>query len=308
MADATVSNLGQVNHAGVTDALFLKVYSGEVLTAFERAVVALKNTSQRSISSGKSAQFPATGRQTAAYHVPGTEILGNIVDHAENVIVIDQLLISPAFIADIDEAMNHYDVRSVYSNESGLALAFQMDANILQTAVLAARATNVVTSLPGGASLVGATFKTDKDVLATGLFTAAQTLDEKAIPETDRTAYFRPAQYYLLAQNTTAINQLFGGKGSFADGTVVSIGGINLQKSLNLPITNITTGPSKYQVNAATTAGLVMHKCGVGTVKLMDLSMQSEYSVRRQGTLMVARYAVGHGILRPDACVELKTS
>ena len=51
-----------------------------------------------------------------------------------------------------------------------------------------------------------------------------------------------------------------------------------------------------------------MHKSAVGTVKLLDLSMQSAYDVRRQGTLIVSRYAVGHGVLRPDAAVELKTA
>jgi hypothetical protein len=40
-------------------------------------------------------------------------------------------------------------------------------------------------------------------------------------------------------------------------------------------------------------------------VKLMDLSTEMEYSVRHQGTLIVAKYAMGHGILRPECAVEL---
>lgn len=308
MGNANVSALGQINQAGDSQALFMKVFSGEVLTAFEKATQALQRTQMRVISNGKSAQFPATGRQSAAYHTPGTEILGNNVSQAEQIITIDQLLVSAAFIADIDDAMNHYDVRSIYSKESGLALAYQMDANILQAGVLAARAANPITGLPGGTSLINANYRLDSTTLAGGLYSAAQAFDENAIPETERTAYFRPAQYYLLAQNTTAINTLYGGNGSYADGTVVRIAGIELVKSLQLPVTNVTTGPAKYAVNASTTAGLVMHKQAVGTVKLMDLSMQAAYDIRRQGTLIVARYAVGHGVLRPDAAVELKTA
>lgn len=308
MANANVSFLGQSNQSGATDALFLKVFAGEVLTAFQKATVAIDRTMMRSISNGKSAQFPATGRQTAAYHTPGTEITGNNMSMAEQVITIDQLLISPVFIADIDEAMNHYDVRSIYSKECGLALAYAMDANILQTGVLAARATNPVTGLPGGASLINANYKTDSTTLAGGMFLAAQTLDENSVGPEDRTAYVRPAQYYLLAQNTTAINTLYGGQGAYSDGTITKIAGIELVKSLQLPITNINTGNTKYQVNASTTAALIMNKQAVGTVKLMDLSMQAGYDIRRQGTLIVARYAVGHGVLRPDAAVELKTA
>ena len=36
MANATVSRLGQVNASGAADALFLKVWAGEVLTSFEQ--------------------------------------------------------------------------------------------------------------------------------------------------------------------------------------------------------------------------------------------------------------------------------
>jgi hypothetical protein len=308
VSNATPSYLGQVNAAGDTDALFFKIFSGEVLTAFEKAVVALGKTRQRNITHGKSASFPATGRQSAYYHVPGTEITGNQVSHNEQIITIDQLLVSPVFIADIDEAMNHYDVRSVYSTECGLALAYALDANILQTGVLAARASNPITGLPGGSSLINANYKTDSTTLAGGLFLAAQTLDENSVPEMDRCAYMRPAQYYLLAQNTTAINKDFGGAGAYSDGTITRVAGIEIVKSLHLPITNVTTGNTKYQVNAANTAALVMGKDAVGTVKLMDISLQNQYDVRRQGTLLVARYAVGHGVLRPDAAVELKTA
>jgi hypothetical protein len=37
----------------------------------------------------------------------------------------------------------------------------------------------------------------------------------------------------------------------------------------------------------------------------MDLAVETEYQVERQGTLMVARYAMGHDILRHEALVEL---
>lgn len=55
MANATPSRLGQINQAGDSLALFLKVFSGEVLTAFYRNNVFLERSSVRTISSGKSA-------------------------------------------------------------------------------------------------------------------------------------------------------------------------------------------------------------------------------------------------------------
>ena len=53
---------------------------------------------------------------------------------------------------------------------------------------------------------------------------------------------------------------------------------------------------------------LVFHKSAIGTVKLMDLGMESEYDIRRQGTLMVGKLALGHGILRPESACSIKTS
>jgi hypothetical protein len=54
--------------------------------------------------------------------------------------------------------------------------------------------------------------------------------------------------------------------------------------------------------------GLCFTKEAVGTVALKDVSMQmtgSEYKAMTQSTMMVASYAVGHGILRPECCVSL---
>lgn len=53
MADAyTVSRLGQVNQAGDDKEIFLKVFAGEVLTAFEGSNVTLDKHIVRTIKSG----------------------------------------------------------------------------------------------------------------------------------------------------------------------------------------------------------------------------------------------------------------
>ena len=94
MANATPASIGRVNASGSEDALFLKVFSGEVLTAFERSSVTQGAEMVRSISNGKSASFPVMGRIAAAYHTPGAEIVGSDVNHNEKVITINDLLIS----------------------------------------------------------------------------------------------------------------------------------------------------------------------------------------------------------------------
>jgi hypothetical protein len=316
MANATVSRLGQVNASGDADALFLKVFAGEVLQSYEKYTVTADKHMIRSIASGKSAQFPVMGRLSAAYHTPGAEIVGSSLNHNEKVITINDLLISDAFLSNLDEAKNHYDVRSVYTQEMGRALAFQMDSHILQMMIAAAKTTTANvgdTSYPSGTIVTSANSATVANDLIAAIFDAAEALDDNYVPAEDRYCFLKPDDYYMLANATNAINVDFSGRGSIADGTVASVAGITLIKTPHLPTTNVTSGvaagtSNRQVVDARNTVAVVVHPSCVGTVKLMDLAVESDYDIRRQGTLMVAKYACGHGVLRPEAAVQIRTA
>lgn len=307
MSDFTVNRLGSIQGGADKTALFLKVFSGEVLTAFNNACVMMDKHSVRSISSGKSAQFPAIGKTTAAYHTPGAELLGQAINHNERIITIDDLLVSHVTIANIDDAMNHYDVRSEYTKQMADALAQTFDKNVLQVAILAAREAATQTQTAGG-SVTAATSRTDGAVMATAFFSAAEELDEKSVPEADRYGAVLPAQYYLLARTTDVINRDWDGRGSYADGKVFMIAGIPVVKTNNLPQAAVATGPAAYQGDFTNTSALIWQKGAAGTVKLLDMATESEYSARHQATFMVSKYAVGHGILRPACAVEVKVA
>lgn len=315
MSNATPSRLGLVNNTGTaTDALFLKQFSGEVLTAFEQATVTADKQMVRTIANGKSAQFPVMGRSSASYHTPGAEITGNAINHNEKVITINDLLLSSHFISNIDEAKNHYDVRSVYSTEMGRALAFQMDKHVLQTMAQAAAASANVTGGDSGTIITDADSGTSATSLIGSIFDAAEALDDAYVPSEGRFCFLKPEQYYLLANASNAVNVDFSGRGSIAEGTVPQIAGINLIKTPHLPTADVTAGTvaagtgNRQQVAAANTTALIAHTSAVGTVKLMDLAVESEYDIRRQGTLMVAKYAMGHGVLRPEAAVQIQSA
>lgn len=326
MSNITPSRLGLSNGTGADDSLFLKQFSGEVMTAFHAVNVMMERHFVRTITNGKSSQFPATWKAASYYHVPGTELAGQPVLHGERVITIDDLLVSPVFISQIDEAKNHYDVREIYTKEAGYSLANTADKNVLQTAVLAAREAATLSGAFGGSTLNGgADMVTNANsAVLNALYLAAQTMDEKDVPENDRFAVFKPAQYYKLVLDDKAINRDFTqGNGDISTGKVFDIADIAIVKSNHLPTTNITAGAGtanvpagvtpnvgprplgKYAGNFADTIGLVMVPNAVGTVKLLDLQVEGEYQINRQGTLIVAKYAMGHGILRPECAVEL---
>ena len=326
MANATVSRLGLVNNTGTDfDALFLKTFSGEILTSFaENNIFNETMHTVRSIASGKSAQFPVLGTATAAYHTVGTPLVGaNQIKANEKIINIDDLLISQAFVADIDSLKNHYDVRQTYSSELGKALARTYDQNVAKVIANASRASTTLSGGNGGIVLTlanGNTASSDVtgDELAAAIYDIAQTFDERDIPTTDRFVVLPPAEYYKLAESATrTIDVDFnpGGNGSFASGRVQQIAGMPVMMSNNVPQSNVGSNPSgannTYSGDDSKTIGLVFHKSAVGTVKLMDMTTEisgSDYNLMYQGTLMVAKYPLGHGILRPEAAATIKLS
>jgi hypothetical protein len=323
MANASPVSVGQINATGTEDALFLKVFAGEVLTSFERASKTQGADMERSIASGKSATFPVMGRVGASYHTAGAEITGSDINHNEKVITINDLLISSVFLSNIEEAKNHWDVRSAYSQEIGRALAFTKDKHILQTIGQAAQASANVgdTSYASGTVLTNtgiasATASTAANAMIDSLFDAAKQLDANYVPSEGRKCFMRLEEYYKLANATNAVNVDFSGKGSIADGKVLKIAGIELVPVAHFVSSNVnsgvdqgsaTAGGSNPQaVDLSNYVALVSHPSAVGTVKLMDLGVEKEYDIRRQGTLMVAKYAMGHGVLRPEAAVGIK--
>ena len=119
----------------------------------------------------------------------------------------------------------------------------------------------------------------------------------------------------------SAVNKDIGGLGSIASGSIPQVAGISIYKSNHLPSTDLSGGAGidaggsndvfggngvGYDGNFTNSLGIVAHPAAVGTVKLLDLATESEYQIERQGTLFVAKYAMGHGVLRPECAIELQ--
>lgn len=347
-SDTSPSRVGLVEGGSDNQALFLKKFSGEILTTFEEKNIMKPLHTIRTIQNGKSAQFPVTGVATASYHTPGQNIAdsGNSylsdIKKTEKVINIDKVLLASTFLANIDDVMNHYDIRSVYANELGNVLANRFDTAVIKTFIAAARSSANLsqTNKTGGQLDVTAnSFTADSDEATGGLtgaqliaalFTAAQKLDENDVSGDGRFCVLSPENYYKLITGggangqinvaNSAVNSDIGGQGSVANGTVPQIAGISIFKSNHVPTTDLSStatgdGASNndvfggsgagYNGDFSDTVGIVAHSSAVGTVKLLDLATESEYQIERQGTLFVAKYAMGHGVLRPESCIEL---
>ncbi len=317
MANATPTRLGQNLATGDANALFLKIFSGEVLSAFGRENQMMNMTTVRNIQSGKSASFPITGKISADYHTVGNEITGSTVKQTEKIINIDDMLISSAFVAEVDELKNHFDVRSIFSNEMGSALAKRVDQNLLQLVVKASRTSaNIAGDTGAGTEIIDADADTNMDSLIASLFEGIQKLDENDVPSTERYIVVSPDIYYKLANVDKLVSRDFSANnGDFGKGTVVAIGGVPVIKT-NTAVDAFTdtssastTGTNNsYNVNAGDVQAVLFQRGAIGTIKRKDLTLESTYDPRRMGTLMTARMMVGHNILRPECAVSINKS
>jgi hypothetical protein len=320
---ANPSRLGQINQAGADRELFYKLFTGEVLTAFAAKNVMMGRRRVRNLTHGKSASFANTGKARGRTHQPGAEILGQKISHAETVINIDEKLISDVFIADIDEAMNHYEVRGEYSKQCGEALARIDDKQALRVGLQSARSANKITGLPGGSTIhldetyaAGSRLDRAKH-LARAINIACQNFMQKDVDPSEAFVAIRPEEYFLLIENRELLNRDFGGVGSIATNDLPVVGGLPLVVTNHLPsqtdeedangeyFDGIDLINAKYAGDYSKVKALIMTPDAVGTVKLMDLQTESEYDIRRQGTLMVAKMLLGNGPLRPETAQEI---
>ncbi len=336
MANATQSVIGALNKAvsntagsqayDTKYATYLKLFSGELFKAYESATIARDTVQRRTLKNGKSLQFIFTGRMQAAYHTPGEPILGSgDPPVAEKTIQCDDLLISSAFVYDLDETLAHYSLRSEISAKIGHALAEAYDKKVFRTIAKAAREAHPITASPGpepgGTQIeLGVTKEYNAQALVDAFFEAAAVLDEKNLPKTGRTAILNPRQYYALVSQVSSniLNRDYGNnQGNLTSGEgLVEIAGISIKRSNNLPfLAGTVNGQSgennDYSGDFSTHCGLIYQRDAAGIVEAVGPQVQvtsGDVSVLYQGDVMVGRLAMGVGTLNPAGAIELTSA
>ena len=259
---------GQSNASGDARALYLKLFSGEMFKGFQHNTIARDLVMKRTLTNGKSMQFIYTGRTTAEYHTPGNAILGNTDGAppvAEKTITVDDLLISSAFVYELDETLAHYELRGEISKKIGFALAEKYDRLIFRAVTRGARAASPITKSsfvePGGTQIRVGTSTNASDAynaqkLTTAFFDAAAAMDEKGVSQEGRVGILNPRQYYALIQevgNNGLINRDSQGTGLQSGQGIVEIAGIKIYKSMNIPF--FSNYGTKFGTGSATNPG-----------------------------------------------------
>jgi len=118
-----------------------------------------------------------------------------------------------------------------------------------------------------------------------------------------------PDKYDVLLDSTRAINADGGENGSFASGRLMRVKGIPVMESNH--VTQDTYTNTDYDKNAVYAQNLskckaiVFHRDAIGVLTLKRPSLQvtakgGDFNILYQATLMVARMAIGMGVLRAE--------
>ena len=321
------ANNGALTNAGTVNerrALYLKLFSGEMFKGFQHNTIARDLVTRRTLKNGRSMQFIYTGRTKSEFHVPGQSILGNdekTPPVAEKTVECDDLLISSAFVYELDETLAHYDLRGEISRKIGYALAENYDRRIFRAITKAARQPSPVTMSnfvePGGSVVkVGAANSTvEADAynaghLVNAFYDAAAILDEKGVSGEGRVAVLNPRQYYALIQDVTnngLINRDVQGTALQSGNGIIEIAGITIYKSMNIPFmgnfgTKASMNPRSSNDNAGSFVGAAMDD---QDSKTTPSNSNTQKTINNYGT--ATKFAKSCGLIfQKEACAVVE--
>lgn len=299
----------------------------ELLDSFDRACVFKGKIKERNIKGGKSAAFQVSGRADAGYHVPGQPILGatnSPGDRNEQIINLDGLLIADQVIYDLDELMNYVDVRQDVTHQLGQALAREWDRRAARVLYAAAKTATEPLSKAGNAGRIGqsqtlsagyaaASNNSKGDELVSKISALKIAMQKKDVPTDNLLCVVGPDEYDFLLDSTRAINADFNGasgeNGSFAQGRVLRVKGIPVIMSNHVTQAAYTNTAydknTAYQQDLSKNKAIVFHRDAIGVLTLRSPGLQvtpqgGDFNIMYQASLMVARMAIGMGVLRAE--------
>lgn len=312
---------GQSNPAD-DRSLFLKMFSGEVLTSFTAATLTKGKVREKNITSGKSYQFPRTGTSEAEYLQRGQEMLGNPFATGEVEVTIDGPLVAHHALWDFDVQMSQFDVRGPMTADMGQALARVYDGNNFRQIALAARDPGIGGEFPGGDVISDSGLAATNDVYdgqayMDAIRKAKIAKQNKFLPKSapwwmavrpeifDAIKYAKNSAGQFINLNTL-VTLATAGVGATPT-EAIRFEGVTIFESNLLPNADDTSNTkvfSKYRADFSRTQGIMWQPDAVAVLTLMGIATETTRDVRRQEDFIVSKQAVGHGTLRAECAVE----
>lgn len=332
LSNDAINTPGQNNLTGGTEALFLEMFSGEVLNTFDETNIMMPLHRVMRVGPGKSFQFPRIGKADAQYHVRGEDLLLesnnylNNMEHTAVTINVDKTLLSSCFVDNWDEMIKHYETRSEYAKQLGASLARTTDLQLLRLVAKATRFEAPDTSSSpfedpvNKAATEGSAVTIEAgETIRQGVIKAAIALARKEVPMADVVVAVSPEDYYALLEDDQLVSADFSSAANAdrSTGKIFKAYGFRVVMTPRLKDLGIGAGDytgveagelNDYKGDFSTTRALAWHSDAIGTVMRNSISTETDYRIERQGTLLVAKATMGHGILKNECAVEIKNA
>ena len=293
---------------GVTQAaVFIpELWSDEIIAAYKANLVlaALVTNFNHQGKKGDTLNLPTPARGSASAKVTNTQVDPIQTVETDLQILIDKHYEYSRLIEDIVSVQALDSLRQFYTDDSGFALATQVDDDLVALGRDLQRTAGAGTAayeygVIGGD---GTTLYTDgadnaSAITDAGIRKMVQTLDDSNIPQRDRVMTIPPISKNTLLGLNRFTEQAFVGEvgmaNSIRNGRLGNIYGMEVFVTTNAD----TTTSNSNRV------GLVMHRSAFALVTQVDIRVQTDYQLDYLADLMVADTIYGVGELRNDAGV-----
>lgn len=336
--DATTASAFTAGGLSGTNKLWLPLWSGEVINAYDQYNVFENMITTRTISSGFAYEFPTTGTVALkAAWAAGEELGGGDAANITFKVQLDPRPMAAHFETDnIDLLVTQWDYRSELARQAGLTLANTRDRQVAM-ALVAGCAVAPIGSDPRGisgafqdpwnvgtADPAAATELTCLKLLE-GIEDYLVRCQENDIPVNNVYCAVTPKVFQTIralgiprAADKFANTPMFTASDDYGAGAPISVGmnmltdsldymGVKIIKTNHLPKVDhgaSSIGAAKYNLNCAglNLFGVIYQTEAVAGLSLQGMKVDTVQDVRRNTQFTVASMLKGTGLIRPEMC------
>ena len=333
---------GPSGGAAGANKLWLPLWSGEVINAYDQFNIFENLISSKSLSGGFSYEFPVTGLVSLnASWDAGEELVGGDSSSTTFKVNLDKRPMAAHFETDnVDLLITQWDYRSELARQAGLTLSSTRDKQIV-SALIAASVAAPLASDPRGLGVsnfpapavvstataaIGVSVSTCTETVALAILQAVEnylvTMQENDYPVQNVMCAVPPKVFQVIralgiprATNAFANQPLFTGNDIYGAGSSINTGmnslsdsldymGVKIVKTNHIPRATVAAGQAKYNLTCGTVDifGIIFQKEAVAGLSLMGMKVDSIQDIRRNTQFTVASMLKGTGILRPELC------
>jgi N4-gp56 family major capsid protein len=279
-----------------------QIWQDEIIAAYKKNLVVANLIKKMNFKGkkGDSVTFPAPGRGAASaktvesavtmQQMTGTGITVNIDKHYEY----------SRLIEDLAEVQSLSSLRRFYTDDSGYALATQIDTDLLNNFSKAQGGAGNATwdkAVIGGDGSTNYTSGSANSSAITdaGLRKVIQTLDDNDVPMDGRSLVIPPVARNTMLGLARFTEQAFVGNGdSIRNGQIGDVYGVKVYVSTNCPT---ATGGARIAVMFHPEYGVLIEQLGI--------RVQTQYKQEYLATLLTADTLYGVGELRDTSAVGI---